>query len=83
MNKALELLLQYQYADEIGGGIMKYELNEAIAELEEALKPKNCSMCKHLLQKLKHSDPFCVEHNFWFTHDSKLIICCNGYEPKE
>ena len=43
--KALELLLQYQYADEIGGEMMKYELDEAIAELEELMKPKSCEGC--------------------------------------
>jgi len=43
--KALELLLQYQYADEIGGGMMKYELDEAIAELEELMKPQSCEGC--------------------------------------
>jgi len=87
--KALELLLQYQYADEIGGEMMKYELDEAIAELEELMKPKSCSTSKHwgfngdvyddeqprdCLKGI--SEGYCIAQT-----DSDF--CCNRYEPKE
>ena len=39
--KALELLYQYQQADEIAGGYMSKPLNEAIKELEELQKEKD------------------------------------------
>ena len=39
--KALELLYQYQQADEIAGGYMSEPLNEAIKELEELQKEKD------------------------------------------
>ncbi len=44
--KALELLYQYQQADEIAGGYMSKPLNEAIEELEE-IKNRSCSTCKY------------------------------------
>ena len=44
--KALELLYQYQQADEIAGGYMSKPLNEAIKELEE-IKNRSCSTCKY------------------------------------
>ena len=39
--KALELLYQYQQADEIAGGYMSKPLNEAIEELESLQKEKD------------------------------------------
>ena len=39
--KALELLHQYQQADEIAGGYMSKPLEEAIKELEELQKEKD------------------------------------------
>ena len=39
--KALELLYQYQQADEIAGGYMSKPLNEAIEELEDLKKEKD------------------------------------------
>ena len=44
--KALELLYQYQQADEIAGGYMSKSINEAIKELEE-IKNRSCSICKY------------------------------------
>ena len=44
--KALELLYQYQQADEIAGGYMSKPLNEAIKELED-IKNRSCSTCKY------------------------------------
>ena len=39
--KALELLYQYQQADEIAGGYLSKSLEEAIEELEEVQKEKD------------------------------------------
>ena len=39
--KALELLYQYQQADEIAGGYMSKSIEEAIEELEDLQKEKN------------------------------------------
>ena len=39
--KALELLYQYQQADEIAGGYMSKPLEEAIDELEHIIKEKD------------------------------------------
>lgn len=44
--KALELLYQYQQANEIAGGYMSKPLDEAIKELEH-LKSRTCVTCKH------------------------------------
>jgi len=80
--KALELLLQYQYADEIGGGMMKDELDEAIAELEELMKPKSCEGCKysHFEPHIKYVNvkDECIECCFVCVRD-----CTDYYEPKE
>jgi len=57
--KALELLLQYQYADEIGGGMMKDEINEVIAELEELMKPKSCEGCRWKYEPYSENLPCC------------------------
>ena len=45
--KALELLYQYQQADEIAGGYMSKSINEAIEEIE-ALQNENKSLVKTL-----------------------------------
>ena len=44
--KALELLYQYQQADEVAGGYMSKSIEEAIKELEE-IKNRSCSTCKY------------------------------------
>jgi len=80
--KALELLLQYQYADEIGGGMMKDELDEAIAELEEFMKPKSCETCKHY-----DGSHACLKWNS-IAYKSELRVypedgCLQEYSPKE
>ena len=59
-------------------------LNEAIAELEEDMKPKTCDGCKHrghLHESLtnKITNGFCVENGFFTKHG----FCCNRHEPKE
>ena len=43
--KALELLYEYQQADEIAGGYMSKPLEEAIEELEN-LQNRKCENCK-------------------------------------
>ena len=58
-------------------------LEEAIAELEELMKPKSCETClhrSHLDEALtnKVTNGFCVENGFF----TKRGFCCNRYEPK-
>ncbi len=54
--KALELLYQYQHADEIAGGYMSKSINEAIKELEAhittlaVLQEENKALVKILTQ---------------------------------
>jgi len=72
--KALELLLQYQYADEIGGGMMKDEIKEAISELEEFMKPKSCEGCRWKYEPYSENLPCC-------SCDRSVGI--DYYEPKE
>jgi len=71
--KALELLLQYQYADEIGGGMMKEELDEAIAELEEFMKPKRCECFEDVIFVWNETGNF-IESIVLNTKDSALDI---------
>ena len=92
MEKALEILKHYhnlcsqlflqngdeEYRDEY------VKINEAIAEIEEAMKHKTCDGCKHrshLDESLtnKTTNGFCVENGFFTRHG----FCCNKHEPKD
>ena len=44
MEKALEFLIKLKQARDFDGNL-EYSLDEAIAELEEAMKPKTCEGC--------------------------------------
>ena len=71
--------------------------DEHIKELEEAslnrrewyqkgykeAMNKTCEGCKNLLQKLEYKRPFCVEHNYFLTHESKKVLFCNRFKPKD
>ena len=83
MEKALEILKEIRNIETNYDHYLKHRFDEAIAELEEAMKPKTCEECKNLLQKLEHKSPFCVEHNYFLTHESKKVLCCNRYERKD
>ena len=50
------------------------ELDKAIATIEEAMKPKECSKCKHI-----HQGWWCNENGIRVTLD----FGCNRYEPKD
>lgn len=67
-------------------------IQEAIAEIEEAMKPKSCSICKHSfywkeidrLECTKLDKPYC------YNCEEELSMVevtgdfyCNRYEPKE
>ena len=75
--KALEILKELHSKDihdlmELN--IDHVNVYEAIAELEEAMKPKECSKCKHI-----HQGWWCNENGIRVTLD----FGCNRYEPKE
>lgn len=71
MNKALEILKNCRArGQKRAGGI---DLDEAIAEIEEAMKPKTCSMCKHLNKYYCYVLDTTVEESFY----------CTEYEPKD
>lgn len=59
-------------------------INEAIAELEEAMKQKSCDGCKHFNEYYKFADFVkdtnrCEKHSMYVEYD----FYCNRYEPKE
>ena len=58
--KALELLYQYQQADEIAGGYMSKSLDEAIKELEEIQSNINASIeeIEYALAKPDYADVY-------------------------
>lgn len=45
MEKALEFLTKLKQARDFDGNL-EYSLDEAVAELEEAIKPKTCNECE-------------------------------------
>ena len=90
MNKALKILKDIR-ADDCFDKYMNMTdeeidllLDEAIAEIKEAIKPKTCDGCKHrshLDESLtnKTTNGFCVENGFFTRHG----FCCNKHEPKD
>ena len=77
MEKALKLLKEIHPSVGIICIPSKEEIKEAIAELEEAMKPKTCSSCYWW-------NDFYTQCN---DHDNALAgvndYCCNRYEPKD
>ena len=90
MEKALEILKQVK---ELSGWIkcgaelpFDEELDEAIAELEEAMKPKTCEGCKHIKGiKPKLGQTYCAIGIEDLNYDLgvKKEFCCNKHEPKD
>ena len=83
MTKALELLMKIENQGGVGI-IPRYETQEAIVELQEAMKPKTCADCKHrsnLAENLTNTvnNGFCIENGFF----TKYGFCCNRYNPKD
>lgn len=75
--KALEILKACRKRGQKRAG--GFDLNEAIAELEEAMKPKSCKGCKYE-----------TENKYVSVQDETLDCCCvcirecyDFYEPKE
>lgn len=94
MEKALEILKLFQsdkYKFESGAPLWKSELDskmkEAIAELEEAMKPKTCEGCKHYLSDSYYENTGCcslgVGSGYCVHNTVDNTFCCNRYEPKD
>lgn len=86
MEKALQILKEELAVIEFDKMMQSRakRLREAIAELEEAMKPKSCSTCMHrsiLDEALTNSvtNGFCVENGFF----TRRGFCCNRFESKE
>lgn len=79
MNKALEILKNCRArGQKRAGGI---DLDEAIAELEEAMKLKMCKGCK------QSWEPNNQTFHRYFCEYLRIPVhsnfCCNRYEPKD
>ena len=78
--KALEFLTKLKQSRDFDGNL-EYSLDEAIAELEEAMKPKTCKGCK------QSWEPNNQTFHKYFCEYLKIPIhsnfCCNRYEPKD
>ena len=83
--KALELLYQYQQADEIAGGYMSEPIAEAIKEVED-LQNRSCENCKYN----KEQDDFmifcdkemCPDGSKMMWHSFTKDFCCKYWELK-
>ena len=88
--KALEILKEISTKCETDENFMGYTydakkvdklIHEAIAELEEAMKPKTCYVCK------QSWEPNNQTFHKYFCEYLKIPIhgnfCCNRYEPKD
>lgn len=78
-------LLKILRDDYIHGELDK-DINEAINELEEFMKPKTCDTCTYFDNKLWGGN--CLNFGFRCTstgaeaHRPDDGFCCNRYEPK-
>ena len=57
------------------------ELDEAIEELEKAMKPKTCEGCSNLEdigKSYKHCKELCIN----ISHSTESTFYCNRYEAK-
>ena len=60
------------------------KINDAIAELEEAMKPKTCATCKNLyINSFDEWVDYCKELNIEISHSTQSTFCCNRHESKE
>ena len=83
--KALEILKRLQNSDYYDRSKLKlpkeYTLENAIAEIEEAMKPKTCDGCKKSWEP--NNQTF---HRYFCEYLQRPIhgnFYCNRYEPKE
>ena len=84
MKKALEILKEILHFQDMSWQVEE-KINAAIAEIEEAMKPKSCEGCKYntysdeFAHNCEHSDIFdYYEGNYLVPFD----FCCNRYETK-
>lgn len=73
MNKAINLLEKFR-----GNHIDLLSINEAIAELEEAMKPKSCSNCEQSWEP--NNQTF---HKYFCEYLRRPVhgdFCCNRYK---
>ena len=81
MEKALKILKACrERGQKRAGGL---DLDEAISELEEAMKPKSCEGCKYGYigrRRCTHTDMFFFDE---YSICMDIDFCCNRYEPKE
>ncbi len=82
--KALTFLTKLKQSRDFDGNL-EYSLDEAIAELEELMKPKSCEGCKlvysckfSIKQKINNSDGYDV-----IITIPRKAFYCSKYEPKE
>lgn len=65
----------------------KPRVEEAIAELEEAMKPKCCAICKQFKEHNRYKMGICEKGHADSTRGGLYTVdydfCCNRYEPKE
>lgn len=80
MEKALEILKEIRNTENEYDHLKKHRFDNAISELEEAMKPKSCEGCKFCGGMDKES--FCVL-KCMPAHLYEFEFCCNRYEPKE
>lgn len=87
MNKALEILKDIRtdscfdkYMNMTDEEIALY-FDEAIAEIEKAMKPKTCDGCSNLEdigKSYKHCKELCIN----ISHSTESTFYCNRYEAK-
>lgn len=80
MNKALKILNSMREL-ELKNGLSTVATDEAIAELEEAMKSKTCKECKQSWEP--NNQTF---HKYFCEYLQKPIhgnFGCNRYEPKD
>ena len=87
MGKALDILKYIRNNDYIMDFLDKASIEEAIEELEEAMKPKTCDTCTYFDNELWGGD--CLNFGFRCTsagaeaHRPDDGFCCNRYKSKD
>ena len=76
MEKALKFLIKLKQSRDFDGNL-EYSLDKAIAELEEAMKPKTCEGCKH--SKVTISSVICGKNGTYKEADDY----CKYFMPKD
>lgn len=78
--KALKFLKHMKQTD-TPYNFRECEINEAIKELEEAMKPKTCEWCsklEYIGKSYKHCKELCIN----ISHSTESTFYCNRYEAK-